>query len=292
MTWQLLVNGAVSASMYVLTGVGFAAIYSALRFFHFAHAAVVMTGAYVAFALFQPLGFPIWAAVAGGIVVSACIGCGMELVVYRPLRSKGAPSLVLLLASLGMYVVLQNVISMVFGDDAKSIRITEVKEGLNLLGARITPIQIVSIATGTVALIGTGTLLRFTRQGKAMKAMASDCELSVASGIDTTRVALFAFAVGSALAGVSGILIGIDAAVTPMMGMNVLLMGVIAVIVGGVRSIIGIAAAAVVLGMAQQFGAWYMGPEWQEAAAFAVLLVFLLFFPRGFSRIKEGKATV
>jgi branched-chain amino acid transport system permease protein len=125
-----------------------------------------------------------------------------------------------------------------------------------------------------------------------MRAVANDSELASLSGIDSDRVILWAFAIGSALAGVAGILIALDVDMTPTMGMDALMIGVVAVIIGGANSIPGIALGALLLGLAQQFGVWYISSQWQDAIAFVILLVFLLFRPQGFMGRKVKKASV
>jgi branched-subunit amino acid ABC-type transport system permease component len=105
-------------------------------------------------------------------------------------------------------------------------------------------------------------------------------------------VILFAFAVGSGLAGAAGILVAIDVDMTPTMGMNALMMGVVAVIVGGVDSIAGVAFGAILLGLAQHLGVYVVGSQWQDAIAFGLLLLFLLLRPQGLLGRRALGATV
>lgn len=216
----------------------------------------------------------------------------MEWFVYKPLRKKDSTKLILLLASLGIYIVLQNVISMVFGDDTKSIRTWPVVEGLNIFGARITPVQIVIVVSSLLLVVMVAGYLMLGKTGKAMRAVANDAELANISGINSDRVILISFALGSALAGAAGILVSLDVDMTPTMGMNALMMGVVAMIVGGVGSIRGIILGSLLLALAQNFGVWYISSQWQDAIAFAILLIFLLFKPEGFFGKKLRKVHV
>jgi branched-chain amino acid transport system permease protein len=183
---------------------------------------------------------------------------------------------------LGVYIVLQNVISLLFGDDTKSIRTWPVREGWNIFGARITPVQVIIIASAVVLFLAVIIFLKWTKIGKAMRAVASDPDLALISGINVNNVILFTFAIGSALAGIAGILVSLDVDMTPTMGMHALLMGVVAVIIGGRNSIVGVALGALLLGMAQHLGTWWISSKWQDAIAFVILLIFLLFRPQGF----------
>jgi len=205
---------------------------------------------------------------------------------------KGSSSIVLLLASLGIYIVLQNLISLFFGDDTKSIRTWEVKEGIEIAGAYVTPIQIVIIVTSIALVILVSGYLSLAKTGKAMRAVASDSELSNLSGIKSDRIILISFAIGSALAGIAGILVALDVDMTPTMGMNMLLMGVVAMIIGGVGSIWGIVLGSLLLATAQNLAVWYISSQWMDAVAFGILLLFLLFKPEGFMGKKARKAVV
>ena len=216
----------------------------------------------------------------------------MELTIYKPLRRKKASSIILLLASLGIYIVLQNVISMVFGDDTKSIRTWEVREGINVFGAYITPVQIIIIVTSIILVLIVTVYLNRVKTGKAMKAVANDSELAKISGIKSDRIILIAFAIGSALAGIAGILVALDVDMTPTMGMNMLLMGVVAMIIGGVGSIRGIVLGSLLLATAQNLAVWFISSQWMDASAFLLLLIFLLLKPEGFMGKKIRKAEV
>ena len=181
---------------------------------------------------------------------------------------------------------------MVFGDEIRSIRTSVVQEGYNVLGGRITGIQVVTIFVSAVLVTSLWGFLKFSKMGKAMRAVACDPKLADISGIDSGRVILWAFGIGSALAALAGILVALDVDMTPTMGMHALMMGVVVVIIGGVGSIGGIVLGALLLGMAQHFGTWFIGSQWQDAIAFVILVVFLLVRPEGFMGKKVKSATV
>lgn len=289
---QLLINIFIISTIYMILGVSFGIIYNSTSFFHFTHGVIFTGGSYLIFLFKNYLGFPFWITVPLAVGMSAILGCMIDVYIYRPLRAKNASSMILLLASLGIYVILQNVISIAFGDDTKSIRTGEVKEGLNIFEARITPIQIVIIATSIILVTVVALFLKWSKMGKAMRAVANDPELANTSGIDSNRVILWTFAIGSALAGIAGILVALDVDMTPTMGMNALMMGVVAVIIGGVGSIPGVALGALLLGLSQNFGVWKISSQWQDAIAFIILFIFLLFKPEGFLGKKAKKKKI
>jgi branched-chain amino acid transport system permease protein len=288
---QLFVNGLIAGSIYALVALGFGLIYSTTRFFHFAHGAVYAVGAYLTYA-FWLAGLSLYVAIPVAVVGTSILGALLEIGVYRPLRRKNASSLILLLASLGLFIVIQNLISLVFGDDTKTIRSGVVTEGLPIVGARITPIQITIIVASALLLVACWILMKKTKMGKAMRAVANDPELARVVGIESDKVILLTFVLGSALAAVAAILISLDTDMTPLMGFYALLMGVVAVIAGGIGSIPGAALGGLLVGMAQHLGVWKISTQWQDTIVFLILIFFLLFRPQGFLGRVVKKATI
>lgn len=291
MTTSIIATSTYLSLLAILVSFSFSIIYSTTRFFHFAHAVVFTSGAYFSFLFFKILGIPIALSIPFAIICSILLGCLIEFSIYRPLRKKQASSMVLLLSSLGLYIFLQNMVSMFFGDDTKSIRTGEVKEGLKFFDARITPIQITTIVVAITVTILIILFYKYTQLGKAMNAVSSDKELAEYAGINTDRVILWSFAIGSGLAALAGILVALDVDMTPTMGMNALLLGVVVMIIGG-NNIKGMVLAALLLSFAQNFGVWYISSQWKDSIAFIILVLFLLFKPEGFFGKKIRKQTV
>ena len=278
---QVAINAVVASSTILLLALGFALIFGTTRFFHFAHAAVFVVSAYAAYAGETLLGMPMGAACVAAMAVGVMLGCVLELGIYRPLRRRRASALILLLASMGLYIVLQNSVSMIFGDDAKMLHSGVVEEGFAVLGARITPISLLIVCVSVASVIGVAVLSSKTGLGRAMRAVADDTELARIRGIRADRVILATFAIGSGLAAVAGILTALDVNMRPTMGMSALMLAIVAVIIGGVSSIGGIVLGSLFLAVAQQVAIWQLGSQWQDAVAFAMLLVFLLARPQG-----------
>lgn len=279
---QYIVNIIISTSLIMFMSISFFIIFNILKIFHFAHAIIFTFSCYISYFFVSMIGYPMLLSISLTIVITSILGVLMEYFIYRSLRKRAINNMIVLLASLGIYILIQNLLSLIFGDETKSIRSGVVKEGLDVFGARITPIQIVIIATAVVVLISVILFMKKTRIGIAMQAVASDADLANISGINSERVILWAFAIGSGLAGLAGILYALDVDMTPTMGMPILMMGIVAMIVGGAGSIPGIALGALLLGFAKNFGAYYIGSQWQDAIAFMILLVFLIFRPQGF----------
>ncbi|KYC41193.1 hypothetical protein WA1_03660 [Scytonema hofmannii PCC 7110] len=279
---QIIVNITIATGVTTLIALGFALIYQTTHFFDFAYGIVLTSGAYFTFLFKEWLHFPLIISGIIAVILSALLGCLIDFFIYRRLRKQGATSLILLLASLGTYTVLQNVISVTFGDTTRTIRSGVIEEGISFFDARITSIQIAIVCVSLVLVIAVALFLKKTRTGQAIRAVANDPQLAEIAGIESNRIIGVTFALGSALAGVAGILISFDIDMTPTMGMNFMMAGVVAAIVGGLGRISGSLLGALFLSTAQNVGASFIGFQWQETIAFILLLAFLLLKPQGF----------
>jgi branched-chain amino acid transport system permease protein len=203
-----------------------------------------------------------------------------------------ASSLTILMASFGLLLVMQNALSLVFGDDPKSLRTGIVSEGYLFLGARITAIQVTTIMS-VIAVFGTlGCFLRFTNLGKALRAVANDRELAEVVGLDIGTLVLLTFVLGSTLAGLAAVLAAYDTALTPLMGFRALLGAVVAVVIGGRGSILGMLLGGLFIGLVQNLVVWQLPSQWQDPIVFCVLIAFLLLRPQGFFGKPLHKAAV
>ena len=278
---QILLNGLVLGVYYALIALSVSVIYTPTRFFHFAHGAVFTSAAYCCLACRSALGLPFWLAALLGVAAAGLLGMGLEFGVYRQLRKSRSNALVMLLASLGLYVVLQNAISLTFGDDTKSLSGQEVAEGIQFLGGKITPIQLWILFGSAASIVLVLALFKFTGFGKTMRAVASDSNLARIQGIKVDSVILAAFALGSVLVGLAAVLHAGDVGVTPTMGLNAMIGGAVAMILGGVGNHFGAVVGGILLGFAQQLVAWEFGNQWQDTTVFLILIVFLVLRPQG-----------
>lgn len=277
---QLVANGIVAGSAYSLLGISFGLIYSTARFFHFAYGGIYTAAAYAAYLTFVVLHLPFGLSLALAVTCAACLGVLCQTMVYQPLRRRGSGPASLLVASLGLFVVMQSVVSLGFGDATRVLR----SGGLGsvaVFGALITPIQIAVIVTNLVMCAVVWLAVQFTRIGRATRAVADDVELSRIAGVNVERVIVIVFAVGSALAAVAAILASLDTDMRPTMGFEALLMGVVAAVIGGTGSIPGAFVGGMFLGLAQQIGVWRLPTAWQDAIAFCLLILCLIFRPQG-----------
>ena len=262
MLQQLLLNGLVAGAIYAMTALGFSIIYRTVKFFHFAHGVVYTLGAYVAYALVIQVGMPPILAFLLAATVGGVVGVGMDRLIYRPLRRHRAPNLVFLIASFGVFIFTQNLLQVLYGAQILTIRTGLVQEGRHLLGAVITDIQILIVLVSSLLFVGLWMFVRRTKLGKAMRAVADDRVGASVVGIDPERIILAAFAIGSALAGAAGMLLAYETNIEPTMGMNAILKGIIASIIGGIGSIPGAMVGGLFLGLAENIGIWKISAGW------------------------------
>jgi len=202
--------------------------------------------------------------------------------VYRPLRRRKASNLVYLIASFGVFIFLQNLIQLLYGAQILSIRTGRVKVGHQFMGAVITDIQILILIVSLVLLLGVWLFIHRTNLGLKMRAVAEDPLAAATVGINPERIVLVAMVTGSMLAGAAGALISYETNLEPTMGMNAILKGIIASIIGGIGSIPGAVVGGYFLGIVENLGIWQIQAGWKDCIAFTVLIVFLLVRPSGF----------
>ena len=291
--WQILVNGAVAGSLYGLIALGFGLTFRVCRFFNLAHGAVYTLGAYSVYTLARSYGWPPALAIPTAIILSAFVGCAIDVFIYRFLRNRNATSLMMLVASLGIYIAIQNSISLLFGDAPLRLRTGEIVEGLNILfGARATSVQLTTVIACLLLTSALWMWLRHTVLGRMMRAVAIDSELSTIVGIKRERIFVVTIAVASILAACVGILAGFDTDLVPSMGFSALLMGSAAMLLGGVGNVWGSYLGGLAIGAVQHFSALLLATQWQDTSIFVVMVLCLLVRPRGFLALQNYKTRV
>jgi len=279
---QLGLNGVVTGSLYAVLAISFALIYAPTKTFHFAHGNVYVFAAYFVYQFAMVWGWPLPAAIPAALLGAAALGVLVDRVVYTPLRRSGAGVMQILLSAFGAYIVLQNVLLLIWKSDPRTVRIPEaLKNGIPVGMLTLTPLDLVTVGVAVVVLAGVVLFVRGTRMGRAMRALENDPAVALMIGIPTERVRMVAFALGSALVAVAAVLTALDKGIEPTIGVNALLVAVVAMIVGGVGSFVGAGLAGFALGIIENLGIWQIPSEWRSTITFSVLAVFILFRPTG-----------
>lgn len=279
---QLIFNSIIAGAIYSLIALGFNLIYDTTKFFNLAYGVMAAIGGYSVFYFAKTLGLNLWLAVIIGILLAGLIGWTLDKLVYLPLRKRKASNMILLVASLGAFTALQAVIAILFTSQFQTIsQNTGGQKIFKIVGGVITQTQLIILILAIAIMSGLVLLLKYTMFGKVIKAVSDDEEVSKIVGINTNKIIGYVFFIGSAIAGLGGILVGFDAGIEPTMGLSLLLKGVIASIVGGIGNIYGGVLGAFLLGFVENFGIWKISGEWKDAIAFGLLIIFLIFRPRG-----------
>jgi branched-chain amino acid transport system permease protein len=273
---QLLVNSIVSGAIYALLAFGFTITYGTLNFFNMAHGAAFTVGAYLFYAFWTLVGLPLAGAAALAVTGTALLMVLVDLVAYARLRARHAPSWAMVVSSIGVAIFIEAVISLIFGSDTLSLRRGEVRPGLPILGAIITPNQIVILATAAALVAVLTAYLQMTRAGKALRAMANDAEMGIVIGINPRSTYMSTFALASGLAAIAGCLVALETDVYPTMGQSALLRAIVASIIGGIGNVPGAVLGGLVLGCVENFGVWQLNSGWQDGISLTLLLIFML----------------
>lgn len=280
---QLLINGIIVGSLYALLGISFTAIFAPTKIFHFMHASIYVFSGYFLYQFAMGWGWPLPLAILASILLAGGMGVLAEQIIYSPLRKMGAGSMEMLLSSFGGYVILQNLILLIWKSDPRTVKIPEVlKNGIPVGLLTFTPLDVITIITSGVALLAVALFMRSTKVGKAMRAVENDTLGATIVGIPTQRVRYMSFFLGSILVAVAAAFIVMDKGLEPTIGVNAVLVATVAMIVGGVGSYSGAALAGLMIGIAENLGIWQIPSEWKSTITFSVLVLFILFRPRGF----------
>lgn len=279
---QILINSLIAAATYTLVGFGFLLMYRTTKFFNLAYDAIIAIGGY-AFLLFaQRLELGMTWGIVLGVLVTGAFSFFSELFVFRPLRRRGSSGAVLLIASLGLGIFSIGLISFLFTSQFQALHDNTVPfEAFTIFGGVLTSVQLALIVVAAVVSLVLLLALRFTLFGKAVRAIADDSEVAAVVGIPVDTIISGVFFVSGMIAGSVGILQGLALGVEPTMGLLFLFGGIIAALVGGVDSFVGVPLGALLLALAENFGILFIGGEWKAAIAFVVLLLFLVLRPRG-----------
>jgi branched-chain amino acid transport system permease protein len=284
---QLLINGLIAGAIYSLVSSGFALIYSICKFVHFAHGSVIALSAYFLYFLFSMLGLNFWLSVFLSIIFASLLGFLIDKIIYKQLRKRKASNTILLMASVALLIFFESLILLLFGADVKTIGYIKISKGIEIFNAIITPLQIVIIIVSIILLISLFLFMKKTKIGKAMRAVADNKDVAEVVGISAERIYSWSFIIGSLIAGIAGILVGLEQNLEPTMGTNLMIKGFTAAIIGGIGSVPGSILGSFLLGLVENFGIWFLPSGYKDAIAFIILFIFLLFRPQGILGVKK-----
>ena len=277
---QFVVNGLCKGGIYAVTALGFGLIYSTTRVLHIAHAGVFAGAAYGLYVGLALLKLPLIAALALSAIVAVVCGLVIEQLVYWPLARRSAPTTVLLISSLGVQIVIVNLITLFFGNTTQVVQ----KEAEVIFQFGTLHVARIQIAQLVVALLSTLTLaiiLWKTHLGQSIRSLADDPELATVMGVPVRRTRLAVLGLGSLFAATGACLMGLDVGADPYSGFPIMLTAAVACIIGGLHHLLAPALGAFLLGLTQSLVVWTISGRWEESVTFGILVLFLLFRPQG-----------
>lgn len=287
---QQLINGLTLGSVYALIALGYTMVYGIIELINFAHGEIYMLGAYMGVVTFSFVTALHLSSPASGVTLFLMMGvamlfcgaCGMtvERLAYRPLRH--APRLSPLISALGVSIFLQNFVMLAQGPRDRGFPHLFLSGGVDLLGGRISAIQIFIMATSVVTMVMLQLLVHRTKVGKAMRAAAQDKQMASLVGIDVDRIISVTFLIGSALAAIAGVMVGMYyGLINFFIGYIAGIKAFTAAVLGGIGKIPGAMLGGLLLGLIESLGAGYISSEYKDVFAFAILVLVLIFRPSG-----------
>jgi branched-chain amino acid transport system permease protein len=286
---QQFINALSIGSLYALMAIGLAMVFGILRLINFAHGDLMMVASYAAlFMLIAGLPFPVVAALA--VIVAALAGMLMERTAYRPIR--GAPDVAMLLTSFAVTIILENSAVLTVGSRSRAFPVPEFLSTVYHFGnLTVASVNVVAIITTAILLVLLTLFVTRTDMGVSMRAAAEDLVAAQLMGININRVIAAAFAIGSALAGVAGLLWTAKVGkVDPFMGFFPVLKAFVAAVIGGFGTIPGAVAGGYVLGFLEISLQAILPGQWsayRDALVFVILILVLLIRPNGILGARE-----
>jgi len=293
--FQLTVNGIILGSIYALIALGYSMVYGILKLLNFAHGDVYMIGSFIGFGVLTLLGGPLSPAIPVALLVlcmfvaamlgSGVLGLAIERFAYRPLRD--APRIAPLISALGVAFFLENSVLLLFGADYRNYDGYDLisYNGIHLggeAGVFVSYLGVLVISGALLLMVALIALVRWSRFGKAMRAVSFDREAAAMMGIDPDRVIAITFLVGSALGGAAGVMFGlVYSQIYYLIGFLAGLKGFTAAVVGGIGSIPGAMLGGLLVGLVESWAKGYLNGNVADLVVFGILIGVMLLRPSG-----------
>ena len=290
---QTVVTGLITGCLYALIALGYSMVYGILKLLNFAHGDVYMVGAYVGYFVIQWFGGPTALTIPVPLLVLIMMllaggGCGLlgvaiERFAYRPLRD--APRIAPLITALGVSFVLENSVLLLFGGFTRSYQTPSFipfSTGIHIGVLNIDAVQITIIVVSVLMMLGLRLIVNRTTLGKSMRAVASDREAAMMLGINVDRTIAMTFFIGSAMAGVAGVMSGLAFnQISNTIGFLAGLKAFTAAVVGGIGSIPGAMLGGLFIGFCESFASTYISSQYTDLIVFGILIATMLIRPTG-----------
>lgn len=278
--FQQVINGLSLGSIYALLALGYTMVYGIIKLINFAHGDIYMLGAFWGYYVINVWHFNFILALLSAMLVCGLSGVIIEYLAYRPLRN--SPRITALITAIGVSFLLENGMSYLFGSNARDFPQVVKQVNYNIGGVRISNIQLEILITSCVLMLILQLIIKRTKMGRAMRAVSVDNAAAELVGVDLNRTISFTFALGSAMAGAAGVMIGLYYnSIDPLMGLTPGIKAFVAAVVGGIGSVPGASLGGFLIGLLETFVQSIGLSAYKDAVVYVVLIVILLIRPMG-----------
>ncbi|MGT2958638.1 ABC transporter permease [Streptococcus bovimastitidis] len=285
---QQLVNGLILGSVYALLALGYTMVYGIIKLINFAHGDLFMMGAFIGYFLINHFHLNIFVALLLTMLITACLGMLIEFLAYRPLRN--STRIAALITAIGVSFLLEYGMVYLVGAEARAFPQALKTVKYTLGPVSISNVQLIILFVSLMLMLGLQFIVKQTKMGKAMRAVSVDSDAAQLMGINVNSTISFTFALGSALAGAAGVLIGLYYnSINPLMGMTPGIKAFVAAVLGGIGIIPGAALGGFMIGLIETISVTLGFSSYRDAIVYAVLIIILLIRPAGLlgKNIKE-----
>jgi branched-chain amino acid transport system permease protein len=278
---QQIINGLSLGSVYALIAVGYSLVYSVLLFSNFAHGGFLVIGGYACYYSLLSLGMNIWTAGALALLGAGISAVLVERLAYKPIRERTNVTLYLLIASMGMSIVIENLFVVTVGGRFRALPPVIPTDPVHLLGGATTSaFDILSLVTSIVFLTGLQLFLTKTKWGLAIRAASYNLRTAGLMGVNVNLLIAIVFFVAGLLAGVGGIFLSVRYTLYPQLG-NITIKAFVAAVIGGLGSLPGAVVGSLILGLAEMLTAGFISSQFRDLVVFGLLIATLLVKPTG-----------
>ena len=277
---QQLVNGLILGSVYALIALGYTMVYGIIKLINFAHGDLYMMGAFIGYYLINSFQLNFFLALILTMVLTACLGVLIEFLAYRPLRN--STKIAALITAIGVSFFLEYGMVYLFGANTRAFPQALETVKYNLGPISVTNVQLTILGVSIFLMVALQFIVQKTKMGKAMRAVSVDSDAAQLMGINVNSTISFTFALGSALAGAAGVLIGLYYnSVEPLMGMAPGIKAFVAAVLGGIGIIPGAALGGFIIGLLETLAITIGLSSYRDAVVYGILIVILLVRPAG-----------
>ena len=278
---QQVINGLSLGSVYALIAVGYSLVYSILLFSNFAHGGFLVIGGYICYFALRGAGMGIWAASFAALIGAGISAVIVERLAYKPIRERTPITLYMLIASMGMSIVIENIFVVTVGGRFRALPPVIPTQPVNFFGlATTSAFDLLSLVTAVVFLVGLQLFLSKTKWGLAIRAASYNLRTAGLMGVNVNRLISIVFFVAGLLAGVGGIFLSVRYTLYPQLGM-ITTKAFVAAVIGGLGSLPGAVVGSLILGLAEMLTAGFISSQFRDLVVFGLLIITLIVRPTG-----------